>query len=48
LLINRFLIERRNLAWLGLLVWLSYSMGAIWMLEKQDIKIGKICSVAKR
>jgi hypothetical protein len=36
---------RATLAWLALSGWISYSLGALWLLEKENIRIGTTCSV---
>jgi hypothetical protein len=38
---------KSTLAWLALSVWISYSLGALWILEKQNIRIGATCSVVQ-
>jgi len=39
---------KSTLAWLALSGWLSYSLGALWILEKENIRIGKTCSVVQK
>jgi hypothetical protein len=38
----------KSLAWIVLTVWLLYSVGALWALEKDNVRVGKVCTVAKR
>jgi len=38
---------KNSLAWLALSGWISYSLGALWLLEKENIKIGTSCAVVQ-
>lgn len=39
-------ISNSTLAWMAFAGWLSYSLVALWVLEKENLQIGTICSVA--
>jgi hypothetical protein len=38
---------KNTLTWLALSVWLSYSLAALWVLEKENIRIGVTCPVVQ-
>jgi hypothetical protein len=46
--LRKHLTGNKSLAWMVLAAWLIYSVGALWALEKDKVRVGKVCAVAKR
>jgi hypothetical protein len=42
---NKFKYTKLVLAWIAMPVWLACTLGALWAMEKENVKIGATCSV---
>jgi len=38
-------MSKHIFAWGIFIIWLSYSMGALWAFEKDNVRVGQTCSV---